>query len=229
MSSIAAISGGSCTAPKTESETFLCAIPIVRGLHVLALGLWFGGAAFFNFVAAVPIFDSFKEVVANSPSDRTANVDIVPPGASEEQKKALASALAGSAVGPIFPRYFALQGVCGVIALATAAGWIRNGRRVDRCRFGVVVLALILVAIGQPISNHVSELRPMRFAAEQSVRDSAKVAFDTWHMASLFLAMATTCLAGVALALAAKLPTPKAVAGELDATKRWHRTLGSIE
>ena len=68
---------------------------ILRGLHVLALGLWFGGAAFFNFGTALPIFESFKEVVANSPSDRTGGVQIVPPGTSEEKKQQLANALGG--------------------------------------------------------------------------------------------------------------------------------------
>src|SRR6185437_15257926 len=117
---------------------------IVRGLHILALGLWFGGAAFFNFVAAVPIFESFKEVVANSPSDRTANVDIVPPGAD---KDALANALAGSAVGPIFPRYFALQAVCGGIALVTAFSWLKGSRGIDRLRLAVILVAVALVAV----------------------------------------------------------------------------------
>ncbi len=193
---------------------------LVRGLHVLALGLWFGGAAFFNFVAAVPIFDSFKEVVANSPSDRTANLNIVPPGASEEQKKALASALAGSAVGPIFPRYFALQAVCGGIALITAFSWLKGGRGIERLRFGVILAAVALVAVGWPVSLYVSDLRPMRFAAEQSIRDPAKAAFENWHLASLFLALATTCLAGVALALAAKLPIPKAATGKPECDKK---------
>ena len=52
--------------------------PILRVLHVLALGLWFGGAAFFNFVAAPPIFQSFEKVVNTNPSDRTAYQTIIP-------------------------------------------------------------------------------------------------------------------------------------------------------
>jgi hypothetical protein len=74
---------------------------IVRGLHVLALGLWFGGAAFFNFGTTPAIFASFKEVVNAGPSDRTANETIIVSDASQERKDALASALAGSAVGPV--------------------------------------------------------------------------------------------------------------------------------
>jgi acyl-phosphate glycerol 3-phosphate acyltransferase len=179
---------------------------LVRSLHVVALGLWFGGAAFFNFVAAVPIFDSFKNVVATSPSDRTAYVDIVPPGATEETKKALASALAGAAVGPIFPRYFALQAVCGAIAFFTALAWWKSGRRVDRWRVAIILCGVILTAGGWPISNFVSELRMLRFDSLQAVRESAAASFQTWHLVSLFLSLTTTVLAGAALALAGNLP-----------------------
>jgi glycerol-3-phosphate acyltransferase PlsY len=83
---------------------------IVRGLHILALGLWFGGAAFFNFVTAPTIFDSFKQVVDENPSSRTANETILDKSKTKdedefnERKKSLASALAGSAVGPVFPK-----------------------------------------------------------------------------------------------------------------------------
>src|SRR5205807_5846382 len=88
---------------------------VVRCLHVLALGLWFGGAGFFNFVTAPLIFQSFEQVVNAGPSDRTANETIIPSGASPERKKDLASALGGAAVGPVFPFYFGMQAVCGAI------------------------------------------------------------------------------------------------------------------
>jgi acyl phosphate:glycerol-3-phosphate acyltransferase len=178
---------------------------VVRGLHVLALGLWFGGAAFFNFGTAVPIFESFKEVVNAGPSDRTANVEIIPANAPAEKKKALANALAGSAVGPVFPRYFAMQAVCGVIALVTALSWWKLGR-VHRWRVILVAVGLATVAAGWPISEEVSRLRPLRFSDAKEVASAADVAFANWHLASLALSLVTVCLAGVALALAAKLP-----------------------
>src|SRR5205085_3591262 len=87
---------------------------LVRVLHVLALGLWFGGTTFFNAVAAPAIFETFKAVVNTSPSDRTAYQQIVPSNADPERMKELSSALAGAAVGPLFPRLFVLQAVCGV-------------------------------------------------------------------------------------------------------------------
>ena len=181
---------------------------VVRGLHVLALGLWFGGAAFFNFGTATAIFASFKDVVNAGPSDRTANVEIISPNAPQERKDALANALAGSAVGPVFPRYFAMQAVCGVIALVTALSWWKLGC-VHRWRVYIVAAAVLTVAVGWPISEEVARLRPLRFSADASIANPAKDAFRDWHLVSLFLSFVTVLLAGVALALAAKLPDAK--------------------
>jgi hypothetical protein len=178
---------------------------IVRGLHILALGLWFGGAAFFNFGAATAIFASFKEVVYAGRSDRTAGETIIPADASDERKNALASALAGAAVGPVFPRYFAMQAVCGAVALLTAFSWWRFGR-VHQVRVVVVALALTTVLIGWPISDEVSALRALRFSPDEAVKSAAKAAFGQWHLVSLLLSFVTVTLAGAALALAAKLP-----------------------
>jgi acyl phosphate:glycerol-3-phosphate acyltransferase len=182
--------------------------PVLRAIHILALGLWFGGAAFFNFVAAVPIFEAFKDVVNNSPSDRTAYVTIIPETADEQKKKDLANALAGAAVGPIFPRYFALQAVCGLVALATALSWWKaeGGRKVHRWRVILIVVALVTVAVGWPLSNYISDLRLERFSPDRAKATAATNAFAQWHMVSLALSMVTVTLAGVALALAGRLP-----------------------
>jgi len=183
----------------------------LRGLHVVALGLWFGGTAFFNFFAAIPIFRSFDEVVHGGPSDRTAGEAIIPSDASEERKKALASALAGSAVGPVFPRYFAMQAVCGLVALATALTWwnAEGGRKVHRWRVLFIAAGVLTVAAGWPLSNHVSDLRLARFSSDEAIASAAKANFGPWHFASLQLSTVTVCLAGVALALAARMPTGK--------------------
>ncbi len=178
---------------------------VVRGLHIVALGLWFGGAAFFNFGTAPAIFASFKEVVDAGPSDRTANQRIIAADAEPERKKDLANALAGSAVGPVFPRYFAMQAVCGIVALVTALSWYRQGG-VHRWRVYVVALAAVTVAVAWPISQEVSALRLARFGPAEASAAAAREAFGPWHVASLLLSFATVTLAGVALALAAKLP-----------------------
>lgn len=186
---------------------------IVRGLHLLALGLWFGGAAFFNFGTAVPIFDSFKQVVYAGPSDRTAYETIIAAEAPAERKDALASALAGSAVGPVFPRYFAMQAVCGVIAWLTALSWWKYAG-IHRWRVIVITIALATVAAGWPISEQVTRLRLERFHPEAGIATAAQAAFAQWHLLSLGLSMVTILLAGIALALAAKLPYPEMVGHE---------------
>jgi acyl-phosphate glycerol 3-phosphate acyltransferase len=182
--------------------------PILRMLHILALGLWFGGAAFFNFIAAVPIFDSFKQVVYHGASDRTAGQTIIPADASDERKTALANALAGAAVGPVFPRYFAMQAICGLIAFATALSWwnAEGGRKMHRWRVYLIGLAMLLIAIAWPLSNQVSDLRLARYSSDSNVANAAKATFGTLHLASLLLSTVTVCLAGAALALAARLP-----------------------
>jgi acyl-phosphate glycerol 3-phosphate acyltransferase len=182
--------------------------PILRGLHIVALGLWFGAAAFFIFIATPPIFRSFEQVVADAPSDRTAGETIVPPEASAERKKALASALAGAAVGPVFPRYFAMQAICGVVALVTALGWWRaeGGQRVHRCRVILILAGLLTVAVGWTLSDYVSQLRLARFSSDEAIASAAKAAFGPWHLASLLLSTVTVALAGIALAMAGSLP-----------------------
>lgn len=180
---------------------------LLRGLHVLALGLWFGGAAFFNFVSAPTIFDSFKRVVNDGPSDRTARQTIIPADAEQPTKDRLASALAGSAVGPIFPKYFLMQALCGGAALATALTWFRAGlgRSVHRWRVYLIGTAVVLVVVSWPISEYVSQLRVERFHPDPAAAEAARTAFGPWHLVSLFLSFITTCLAGVALAMAANI------------------------
>lgn len=179
--------------------------PVLRGVHVLALGLWFGGAAFFNFVTAPTNFATFKEVVAAGASDRTAQETIIPADASPERKAALANALAGAAVGPVFPKYFAMQAVCGAVALVTALSWWRAGRT-HRRRVLVIAFAVLTVAVGWPISDEVTRLRPLRFSPDAAAAEAAKAAFASWHLVSLALSAVTVCAAGVALAMAGRLP-----------------------
>jgi hypothetical protein len=155
-------------------------------------------------------------VVNNNPSDRTAGVTILPADAEPEKKKALASALAGSAVGPVFPRYFALQAVCGLLALVTALSWWNKepGTKVHRRRVILIAVAAATIAAAWPISNHVSALRPERYSTDSAIAAAAKVAFNTWHFVSLALSFVTVCLAGIALAMAARLPRePAGAAG----------------
>jgi acyl-phosphate glycerol 3-phosphate acyltransferase len=184
---------------------------LARAIHVLSLGLWFGAVVMFNFVVApTQFFEAFPAVVESAPSDRTAHLPLAP-GATEEQKKQLAAALAGSAVGPVFPKFFKLQAACAALALITAVGWWRRPGRVNRWRVIVLAVAAVTVAVGWPLSNWLSEVRVQRFDPVSG--EAAAATFRDWHFVSLGLSVLTAILAGVALAMAARMPE-KARPGE---------------
>ena len=175
---------------------------LLKGLHLLAVGLWFGSGAFFIFVAATPIFESFRSVVAEQPNHRTANVRIVPEGTDEGRQKQLASALAGAAVGPLFPRFFALSAVCAVVALVTAEGFRRMKRtRVQKVRLWLCGAGAVLVAGGWLLSEYVAQLNAQRFDNPDAQR-----LFNPLHGVSLLGSAVTTVLVGVVLLLGAVLP-----------------------
>jgi acyl phosphate:glycerol-3-phosphate acyltransferase len=167
----------------------------VNSLSVFAAGLAFGSGFFFNFFAAPAIFDSFKNVVAEAPSDRTAMVPITPVDATSETKAALASALAGSAVGPIFPRYFAVQTGCAVVLFLTALG----SARTERMRFILCVIVLLFALVGWPLSQEVSRLRLERFDPNLEIAQAAKAAFGPVHLVSLALSGLSSLLTGILL------------------------------
>lgn len=183
-------------------------VTLLKGFHVLAVGWWFGAAAFFNFMAALPIFDSFADVVAEQPNNRTAQFRILPETATDADRQALGSALAGAAVAPLFPRYFLLAAICSMTAVVTAHGFRRMapGGSAHRWRFRVAVVAGVLVAVGWPLSEEVARLSVNRWSADAAVAAAAKAAFGGWHLVSLASSALTTLLAGVLLLLAAKLP-----------------------
>jgi acyl phosphate:glycerol-3-phosphate acyltransferase len=206
-----------------------------KSLHVLALGLWFGSAAFFLLVVTVSLFGTF-EAIGASVENRPFWLPVK--GTIYDYRDDLVdgpreqgSRVAGAAVGPIFPIFFALQGVCGLLAAATSLNWSRThaGEKAHRVRTWLVLAALVTVLIGWPIEHRVTALRPPRNtaidaylfergAASDTIRDqmqTAKREFFLWHMASLGLAFVTLGLVTVSMVLAARLPEtrPPAVRG----------------
>jgi acyl phosphate:glycerol-3-phosphate acyltransferase len=182
-------------------------VAYLRGMHLLAVGSWFGASLFFNVLGATPIFDSFTNVVETQPSDRTANQRIQSEKATAEEKKALASALAGAAVGPLFPRFFALAAICSWLTVLTAFGFLRMvGGKVHRWRYTLALVALVFVALGWPLSEWVGQLRMDRFHPEAARAATAKSAFGVWHLVSLANGAVLTLLSCALLVLAAKLP-----------------------
>jgi glycerol-3-phosphate acyltransferase PlsY len=98
-----------------------------------------------------------------------------------------------------------MQAVCGVIAWLTALSWWKYAG-IHRWRVIVITLGLVTVAAGWPISEQVTRLRLERFHPEADIASAAQAAFAQWHLLSLGLSMVTILLAGIALALGAKLP-----------------------
>jgi acyl-phosphate glycerol 3-phosphate acyltransferase len=179
---------------------------LLRVVHLIALGLWAGGAGFFTFLAAPAMNAEFAEVVATAPNTRTSNRPLLPADATEADKKELASALFGAAVGPVFPWLFAVQAVGSVLALATAAAWWPLGG-IHRRRVVVLAVAAAVGAVGLWLSAVVTELRPKRFDPDPAVAAAAKRDFGPWHLTSLAATGLTVVLAGVGLGMAARLPT----------------------
>jgi acyl-phosphate glycerol 3-phosphate acyltransferase len=180
---------------------------LVRVLHVLALGLWFGAATFFTFVVGLTLFHTFEGMEGQQP-------DWLP--VASPLTKVQGTRLAGIAVSPMFPQYFALQGACGLVALITAWGWSRsNPGRVHRVRFVVIALGVLLVLAGWPLVDKIEALRFARYSPDETIAVPARAAFGLWHTVSLLLNLVALTLAGVGLALAARLPVdPQAAAAE---------------
>jgi glycerol-3-phosphate acyltransferase PlsY len=170
-------------------------------IHVLALGLWFGSAAFFTLIAAPAIFFDGYGALAKSGAERPAwfpsNFDTD-----------MANQLAGFAVAPIFPRFFLLQGICGFLAIVPALSWAvaERTQRVHRLRFILLALALFGVLCGWPLAQKVSHLRALRYGADTALAAAARADFATWHTYSLALTMVTLAIVTVAMSLAAYLP-----------------------
>jgi acyl-phosphate glycerol 3-phosphate acyltransferase len=208
-------------------------LTISRALHLLALGLWFGAAVFFTLTGAV-LFQTFDDLSAQ-PADKRPlwfpqpkefegdwNGDKVTGPRSKEQ----GSRAAGYAVTPLFPWYYGVQTVCALVAAATALGWaLQRGGTLNKVRAGVLVAALLTVAVGWWLEHTVSDLRvPRNDRTDEVLRSGAKPTpemeaarsrFGMWHGFSLLQNFATLLLVTTALLLAAQLPTaPLAAAPE---------------
>ena len=81
----------------------------------------------------------------------------------------------GAAVGPIFPYYFLLQGLCGLLAVipALAWSWAEPQSSLHKARSLLLIVALVLVVAGWPLVQKVSALRALRYSADQTVAELA--------------------------------------------------------
>jgi ABC-type glycerol-3-phosphate transport system permease component len=118
--------------------------------------------------------------------------------------------------------YFLVQGVCGLLALATAMAWWNTplGQRTHRARVIVLLVAVITVLAGWPLEQRVSQLRSERNEATDKVLRSApsvsltdyeaavraRTEFGRMHIYSLVLNLGTIALVTAVMVLAAQLP-----------------------
>jgi hypothetical protein len=211
-----------------ETSTMLLLTKVV---HVLALGLWFGGVVFFTFVVGLTVFHTFEELSGRPGEQRPFWLPIPPaldqPRPSESfpdpLRKEQGSRLAGAVVGPIFPQFFLLQLICGVLALATAWALVRiDPGSAAKGRVLVIGLALLTVLAGWWLARKVQDLREVRSRTSDAVllstsptpeqirdADAARADFGRWHTFSLLASFATLILVTIGMAMAASLPQGK--------------------
>jgi hypothetical protein len=171
-------------------------IDVLRTVHLLALALWGGGAAFFSYLTTPRIFGYLRDhLPANPPPDLL--------GLTDEMGRRLA----GDTVGAIFPTYFASQIIAGVLAVATGFVLARVGRRLEKLRCGLAIAALAIVTLHAATVYPRSVLVLDAHYAAQAAGDEPKAVelrktFGMWHGISQSLNLVTICLVVAALVLA---------------------------
>jgi acyl phosphate:glycerol-3-phosphate acyltransferase len=197
-------------------------LQLSKSLHVLALGMWFGMSVFFTFVVGFALFGAFEALGERDGETETwfqrpvmyEKKNDVLDGPKEQGTRA-----AGFAVGPIFTWYFAIQGLCGFIALATALPWLKyaDESRVHRWRINILLAAVTLVVVGWPIERKVHDLRePRNQSTEAYLREptsktkekemsDARSEFTHWHLASIAVNLAAIVCVTAAMAMAGNL------------------------
>lgn len=206
-------------------------LTLTKTLHVLAVGLWFGANVFFTFVVGLTLFGHLEAVAARPAEGRPlwfpVPEEYAQPRPSdrfpEPLRKDQGTRAAGEAISPMFDQFFALQGVCAALTLATALTWWGRPGAAHRPRAVVLALAAATVAVGGWLERQVSDLRGQRNAAadvvlkaaaptseEVGAADAARAEFGRWHTYSLLLNFGTLGLVGAAMALTAALPQPDA-------------------
>jgi hypothetical protein len=206
-----------------------------KTLHVLALGLWFGTVVFFTFVIGLTIFNTFESIgadVEHRPTWFPATSDFLKIEGKLDGPREQGTRAGGAVITPLFGWYFLLQGICGLLAVATALAWTRlhPQGKIHKIRIAVLLAALVTVLAGWPLEQKVNALRAPRYeavdkflqaspgqdAATKEAALEAKSEFGFWHMVSLFLNFGTVILVGVGMALAAQLPQGSLVGARQD-------------
>jgi acyl-phosphate glycerol 3-phosphate acyltransferase len=198
---------------------------LTKVLHLLSLGLWFGGIVMFSLAAAV-IFSTADRLARSDESHWWLPAPVGMPEPKDPApgvptpRKEQADQAAGAFVVPLFPWYFGVQLGCGLVALVTALAWAsRKQGRHYRMRAWLLTSALLAVAAGLVVERIIADARgPRNQFSEDVLRQvdpsgedlrrakDARAAFGAWHAVSQALNTATFLLVGAALVLAAWMP-----------------------
>ena len=213
-----------------QRESFTMLV-LVKTIHVLAVGLWFGTTIFFTFVVGLSLLRTYGDLTASKdrpfwlPLPEQLKRDRPSASFPDPLRKEQGSRIFGAAVGPMFDWYFGIQLVCGILAVATAYAWYNAtpGGMVHKVRFVVLAVALVTVGIGWWLDREVGERRDKRRDTSDAVllnpqptpemiaaADAARADFGKWHGYSLIANFATILLVLVGMALAAQLPAAPA-------------------
>jgi hypothetical protein len=167
-----------------------------RIVHGIALGIWAGSGTFFSGCVALKIFAYFRALPAQPPPG-------LGPVADE-----LASRMAGDLISTIFPAYFAVQCVCGVVA--AAAAWLRgpSAHRLLRIQRLLVTAAALTVCLhAASLYRQATALRIQQYAALDAGRrddyEALRRRFFGIHTVSLALDLATTAVVVASLGMVA--------------------------
>jgi hypothetical protein len=199
-------------------------LAILKILHVLAVGLWFGTSVFFSFVVGLSLFTTFTEEAAKKADARPVWFPVAPeydkaPRPSQHfpdpVRQEQGSAAFGAAITPLFGWFFAIQGGCALVALATAL--VGRDWPAAKVRGAVLFLAAVTVGVGWWMADKVGGMREKRAEATLTAlndptsanvekADAVRGEFARWHGYSVMLNLVTVVLVSVAMGLAAFLP-----------------------
>jgi hypothetical protein len=203
-------------------------LSLTKILHALAVGLWFGTTIFFTFVVGLSLFGTFETLSAKPPAERPfwlpvpPELDKAPPSPQfpDPLRKEQGSRIFGAGVGPMFPWYYGVGTVCGLLALATALAWWSAPGKVHRWRVVFLGSALVTVGLGWYLEWKVETLRQSRNDTSDTVlqtsqpspdmiraADAARQDFGRWHGYSLMANFLTVVLVTIGMAQAALLPS----------------------
>jgi hypothetical protein len=170
---------------------------LLRIAYLVSLSLWAGGSVFFSFLTTPKIFGYVRDRLPMHP----------PPGLGPVSAD-VARRLAGEVVGALFPHYFGLQVIAGVLAATSAVALAWHAARLEKLRAAFTVAALVLVAVhaAAVYPPSVRVLRESYQAREAGDTDGAERLyrrFGMWHGISQLLNLATILLVTAAVVAAA--------------------------